>query len=417
MRRHLSAVLFLVVLLAPTACNRGDRKPAERAIAQAWTGPATLKLRAEIQPRSKSVAEVRHGEELDVLQIRRRFVRVRTPEGVVGWTEMRNLLNAEQMQALKRLAKDAARLPSQGAASVYEPLNVHAEPNRPSTSFYQITEGTLVDVVGHKLVPRDNSPPPPAIRIQRAAPPPRKKKRKEPAVPPPPKPAAPAVPKNWLALSKSALPPPPPESPDTIRQKASQPPPAPLEDWSLVRTKDGQAGWVLTRNLMMAIPDEVAQYSEGARISSYFALGDVQDDGQQKHHWLWTTIRDGSKPYQFDSFRVFIYMLRRHRYETAYIERGIEGYYPITVERGATPKFSLILRGPDGKLWRKTWVLEGYNVRKISEEPWNGPAGQVQFGGKQATPGESNADDDADNEDDDPSLLDRLKGVFRREES
>ena len=34
-----------------------------------------------------------------------------------------------------------------------------------------------------------------------------------------------------------------------------------MEDWNLIRTKDGKAGWVLSRMLVMAIPDEVAQYS------------------------------------------------------------------------------------------------------------------------------------------------------------
>ena len=101
-----------------------------------------------------------------------------------------------------------------------------------------------------------------------------------------------------------------------------------LEDWSLVRTKDKRAGWVVTRNLVMAIPDEVAQYSEGARITSYFALADVQDGDQIKHHWLWTTSRDTGRPYDFDSFRIFTYVLRKHRYETAYIERRVEGFYP-----------------------------------------------------------------------------------------
>ncbi|HYO82800.1 MAG TPA: SH3 domain-containing protein [Bryobacteraceae bacterium] len=403
----------LLLLLSLNSCRNGQTR-GERAIAEAWTGPATLKLRAEVQPRSKTVAEVKHGEKLDVLQIRRRFVRVRSPGGVVGWTEMRNLLNAEQMQSLRKLAKDTMKLPSQGAATVYESLNVHSEPSRPSTSFYQINEGMKVEVIGHRLVPRDNTPPPPAIRLQQAAPRPRKKKKRaEPAIPPPPRPPAPAVPKNWVALSKSVLPPPEPESEEVIRKKAAQPPPAPLEDWSLIRTNSGHAGWVLTRNLVMAIPDEVAQYSEGARITSYFPLAEVQDGDQTKHHWLWTTARDGGKPYQFDSFRVFIYMLRRHRYETAYIERGIEGYYPVSVERGAVPKFSLILRDADGRLMRQTWVLEGYNTRKIGEEPYNGPAGQVQLPNTQTTGAAS--PEDEDDEDEQPSILDRLRNALRRE--
>jgi hypothetical protein len=120
--------------------------------------------------------------------------------------------------------------------------------------------------------------------------------------------------------------------------------------------------------LVMAIPDEVAQYAEGARITSYFPLAEVNDEGQIKHHWLWTTRRNDAVPYHFDSFRVFTYVLKRHRYETAYIERNIEGYYPVEVTAGSLPKFSLVLRGADGQLYKKTWVLEGYMTRKVGEE-------------------------------------------------
>ena len=40
----------------------------------------------------------------------------------------------------------------------------------------------------------------------------------------------------------------------------------------------------------MGIPDEVAQYAEGHRIVSYFALGETQDGDQKKTTWLWTTV-------------------------------------------------------------------------------------------------------------------------------
>ena len=73
----------------------------------------------------------------------------------------------------------------------------------------------------------------------------------------------------------------------------------------------------------MAIPDDVAQYAEGHRITSYFALSDVRDGDAVKHNWLWTTIASGDHPYDFDSFRVFTWSLRRHRYETAYIQRNV----------------------------------------------------------------------------------------------
>jgi hypothetical protein len=220
------------------------------------------------------------------------------------------------------------------------------------------------------------------------------------------------LPANWRELSVSNLPPPPPE-PEIPGHKRKSPPKAVIEDWSLVRTPDGHAGWVLTRNLVMAIPDEVAQYSEGARITSYFPLAEVRDGDAIKHHWLWTTLREPGSPYQFDSFRVFIYVPRRHRYETAYIERRVEGFYPVEVTPGATPKFSLIIRDNDGNLRRKFYVLEGYLVRKTGEQPYEMPKDRL------AGPPSGEEPEDRSEEPDEDSgaertFGERLKALFTR---
>jgi hypothetical protein len=289
------------------------------------------------------------------------------------------------MQSLEELGKRSAKLPAQAQATVYGTLNMHVEPYRTATSFYQLNEGTQVAVIGHRTTPKSYVPEN-TNTLEIVKPTLRRpvKKKKEPAYPPPPPPEAPGLPQEWLELSKSRLPeppeppPPPPENPSDKKKKKRKPKPAgpQMEDWTLVRTKDGKSGWVLSRMLVMAIPDEVAQYSEGARITSYFPLAEVNDGGVIKHHWLWTTVRDEGLPYDFQSFRVFTYVVRRHRYETAYIERNIEGFYPVEVKQGATPTFSLILRGDDGKLYKKTWVLEGYLARKISEVPYSPPANE-----------------------------------------
>jgi uncharacterized protein YgiM (DUF1202 family) len=370
-------MLGAVVCLAGLLGGCSNEPPKAPAIGSAFAGPIKLELHEEISPASKVIATAKHGEKLDVLQVRRRFVRVRTPNGRQGWTTSRNLLSQTQMQDLQSLSDRTAKLPAQGEATVYDILNMHPQPSRVSPTFYQIAEGMRVDVLAHKLSPRNAAAPPGNTFDLKKPPPSRaKRKKKEPEVEPPPRPAAPKLPPNWIELSKTIEPEPPPPPPEEaaskkkkrrVRPKPSGPP---MEDWTLVRTKDGKAGWVLSRMLVMAIPDEVAQYSEGARITSYFPLAEVNDDGQIKHHWLWTTIRDNSAPYEYDSFRVFTYVVRRHRYETAYIERGIEGYYPTDVTPGSTPKFSLILREADGKLYKKTWIMEGYMVRKIGEEPY-----------------------------------------------
>lgn len=142
-----------------------------------------------------------------------------------------------------------------------------------------------------------------------------------------------------------------------------------MDDWSLVRTQDGKVGWVLTRPLNMAIPDEVAQYAEGHRITSYFVLGQVRDRDTVKNNWLWTTINKGGEPYEFDSFRVFVWSLKHHRYETAYIERNIVGYYPVQVSTSnSSPSFSVVLEATDGRRYRKTYSFEGFRVRMVNRQ-------------------------------------------------
>ena len=361
-----------------SGCKRQAAK--EPSIGTAFSGPMKLNLRSEISPASQTIATSSHGEKLEILQVRRRFVRVRTPSGQVGWTDSRSLLSNKQMEALAELAKSSTKLPSQGEATVYDALNMHVEPLRSSTSFYQLVEGMRVTVLTHRISPRSQSgSTPPANTLDLNKPEPRvRKRKKEPEYPPPPRPAAPRLPANWVELSKTHLPPPPPPPPEDPAEKLrkkrrakQRPTGPPMEDWTLVRTKDGKAGWVLSRMLVMAIPDEVAQYAEGARITGYFLLGTVTDEGVTKHHWLWTTVRTDGAPYDYDSFRVFTYVVRRHRYETAYIERNIEGFYPTEAKSGTVPRFSLILRDlEDGKLYKKTWIMEGYLTRKIADEPY-----------------------------------------------
>jgi hypothetical protein len=144
-----------------------------------------------------------------------------------------------------------------------------------------------------------------------------------------------------------------------------------MDDWSLVRTPEGKAGWVLTRMLNMAIPDEVAQYAEGHRITSYFALGQDKDGDVVKNNWLWTTITKGLEPYEFDSFRVFVWSHKHHRYETAYIERNVTGHFPVSVtSANGIPSFTLILEDSNGQWQKKTYTFEGYRIHMVRKEPF-----------------------------------------------
>ena len=350
-------LVLLLMLLAMPACRSGE--PRAPVIGEAYAGPATLGLRRDIPLQSPVVATVKHGERLEIVQRRRRFLKVRTPGGAEGWIEDHLLLSSEEIATLKGVERRALTLPSQGLASTYDLLNVHTEPNRLSPSFLQIAAGEKVDVVAHMSAPR--TPPerkpliPPRPRTPSA------RKRTEQKYPLPSLPAPPPPPRNWKELSKT-----PPEVEQALAEKhaASAPP---KEDWSLVRNAKGESGWVLTRRLYMAIPDDVAQYAEGHRITSYFALTDVRDGDVLKHNWLWTTISSGGDhPYDFDSFRVFTWSLRRHRYETAYIQRNVEGYFPVLARPS---EFSVCVVNNAGARVRRTYSFIVTTVRFTGEQP------------------------------------------------
>jgi hypothetical protein len=379
------AFLLVAILTAfLAACSSRSPQPSTGI---AYAGPALLNLRKDLASKSPNVGSAKHGDKLEVLETRRKFVRVRTPQGIEGWTDTNLLLTQQQMDDLHRLAVSVAKLPSQGAATVFDTLNMHAEPSRQSPSFYQIPESGSVEVIGHRVAPR-YPPAAAAAPIRRTnasanAPPKKSKSKSQGNGPAPPMPTPPPPPPDWEQLSRPRA----PQLPGYIEPAARTVSTA-MDDWSLVRLKDAhaangkadanadvKAGWVLSRMLQMSIPDEVAQYAEGHRITAYVALGEVRDKlrDEAKPNWLWTTSSTGQLPYEFDSFRVFVWSAQRHRYETAHIERNVRGYYPVETQDvpGQDEKsFSLVLQDKDGQLYKRTYAFSAFRVRMISKIPY-----------------------------------------------
>ena len=374
MWRSISKVSCLVALLI-IAPGCGDQAKRATVIGEAYVGPALLKIRSDIPLESAPVATAKHGERLQIVQRRRKFLRVRTTSGVEGWTDERQLLGENDMSELKDLAARAAKLPSQGVATTYRDLNVHTQPATGSPSFLRVKEGEKFDVLAQLITPRTDIPRQPLLPPAKKKAPTPKKPKKEPKVPPPPMPAAPPLPPNWLELSQTDL-------DDDDPAPAAEAKPIPSDYWSLVRVPTGQSGWVLTRLISMAIPDEVAQYAEGHRIVSYLPLGSIEDGDVKKPIWLWTTVR-GRQPYDFDGFRVFMWSLKRHRYETAFIARNVRGYLPVLLNsvdyaaaKGATakyPGFSVCLENEDGQRTRREYALLGNVIRFAGERPCQTP--------------------------------------------
>ncbi|MEP6714407.1 MAG: SH3 domain-containing protein [Terriglobia bacterium] len=358
-------IVPVVAAVVTISCGTGNA-PRAPVIGEAYAGPPTLALHAEIDAKSKVVAIVHHGDKLQIISHRRRWYKVRGPKGGEGWTDDRALLDLAQMNRLKTLAKETAGLPSQGVGTTFDTLKVHAEPNRNAISFLEIKEGEKFDLLAHRVLTRGPLP-------KRELIPPRRKAQKTPkkgkalAIPPPPPPRPPGPPKDWVALSKALT-----VAPD------DQLTPAAKDDWSLIRTRDGQGGWVLTSRIYLAIPDEVAQYAEGHRITSYFSLGKITDGDLKKDIWLWTTSVTLGEDHDFDSYRVFVWSLRHHRYETAYIQRREVGYFPVLAKTG---EFSVCLENDAGVRVRKMYTMLGNAVRQAGEKACE-PSFDVAVGGQ-----------------------------------
>ena len=179
---------------------------------------------------------VKHGDRLEILQTRRRFIRVRTPSGAEGWTDERQLLAAGDMDSLRELTAHAAKLPSQGVAATYAPLNIHTQPILSSPSFLQLKENEKFYVLQSIVLPRSDAPRkslmPPVPKRPKG--PPRKEAKRAPAVPPPPMPKPPSPPADWLELSKTM------PKPSNSRPKSSRP--APMAGASSARPPGNPAG-------------------------------------------------------------------------------------------------------------------------------------------------------------------------------
>jgi hypothetical protein len=394
--RRLACVAVLIA--ASLGCSRSNKGSEENQTQLAYIAPASVNVRSQLNQKNSTVAVLHHADRVTILDARRRFVKIRVPNGVEGWTDSQDLLNPGEMRRVLRERDKAKALPSEGVATAYEALNMHLDPSRKSPAFSQIPEGAPVSILARRLTAKNAAPPKAPIIYERPKPPARKQRNRQSKVgsSKPPFPPPPGPPANWRTPwgiedpegSEHDFSEAPKRSKATLPEK-----PPILESWNLVRTKDDRIGWVLSRNLMMSIPDEVAQYAAGKHITSYFELGTVHDDKQgAKHDWLLTTVSD-VQPVDFDAWRVFVWNRRRHRYETSYRQHGLEGYFPVHVEP-AVPSvpgrvFKLITRDDDGTLRLRSYRFDGLLVHLVATENYQSGvstdlSASVQNGAKQS---------------------------------
>jgi SH3-like domain-containing protein len=312
-----SSLLLLAFAALPlTACNRHSK-----ALEMAYVSAPQVVLRDRVAVVFNKNGTVKNGERVQVLEREKRFVRVRTQGGVDGWMEQRYLVSQQVFDGFQKLVQQEQNDPVQAIGTTRNDTNIHLEPGREAEHIFQLNQGAKVSV------------------LKRAT-----TEKILPGTAPTPK-----------ANGKS------PNSPTPI-----------MEDWWLIRDPEQHVGWVLARLIDIDAPLEIAQYAEGQRIVAFFVLNEVADGDKKVPQYLvlLTEPRDGMD-FDFNQARVYTWNVKRHRYETAYRERNLNGVLPGSVTQenfdndGTLPVFVLRVKDDGGNIAERKYKLNTPIVKRV----------------------------------------------------
>lgn len=309
-RKLASAALLTVALSALWGCKWLRPHSAVESVYVASRRP--IYLRDRVAPVSNHTAQVANGERLQVLERIHRFVKVQTVQGAVGWIEEAAVLNQSGYDQFQALAAQHAHDAAVSQAVTRDDVYMHLAPGTRAEHFYLIPANAKVEILARTSIAKPGAQ---AQETQASTP-----------------------------LHKAA----------TGHKKSSDAAAltTPMEDWWLARTASGQTGWLLARRLDVDVPDDIAQYAEGKRMMGAYVLRRVSDPASGQPDGLvpdyvtvLTEYKDGL-PYDFDEVRVFTWDVRHHRYGTAYVERNLAGFFPVTVSQqdfpdGPEPVFTI----------------------------------------------------------------------------
>jgi hypothetical protein len=361
----------MLLLLATSACKKAALTKHEYMYVSA---PETS-LRDRVATMYNKVGTIHNGERVEVVERAKRFIRVRTDQGLEGWVEQRSLVTQDIYDGFQKLAQDASKVAVQGHGTTRAELNMHLTPARDGERLYQLKEGEKVEILKRDTTDKNAPKPKPIAPV------------KTPSKPPEAKPASTQAKaeKAENQIPPAAAPPPPPSVPlektpievaTPENGKQAEPPKSVFEDWYLVRNSAGQVGWVLMRMVDLDVPLDIAQYAEGQRIVGYFVLNTVTEtiDDQQKQEPQYLVLMNQPKdglPYDYNQVRVFTRNRNKHRYETAYRERDMEGFLPVTTghanfeKEGDLPTFTIRKRNAEGQVVEVTYKMNGPIVRRV----------------------------------------------------
>jgi hypothetical protein len=324
LRLAASATLSVFVAIGLGGCSRLRPKPEAQYV---YVTAKQTFLRDRVAAVSNRTATVGNGDKLQVLEHGRRFVRVQTEKGEQGWIDEKVVATQDIFDQFEGLKQQHKADPTVASAVVRDEVYMHAKPGRDTERFYRLAEGEKLKLLMRATLPK---PLPPGTRVAKAAPAP---------------------------VGKGA------------KAVADVPPPPVMEDWWLVRDSKGDTGWLYGRMMDVDAPESIVRYAEGQRVVGAYVLTTVNDpeaEQEDKNIPIYVTAMSPYKAgltYDFDQVRVFTWSLKKHRYETGFRDKNIEGYLPITVKMATDPY---------GKSATATTPAPTFTYRVLSDEA--GPA-------------------------------------------
>jgi len=401
----LSIPVALLVSSGLSGCNRLRPQPKTEIV---YVLAKETYLRDRVAAVSNRVATVQNGDRLELLQHDRRFLQVKTEKGQIGWIEEHAVVNPEVVSGFDELKKAQEHDPVVATGVLRDDGYLHLKPGRDTDRYYLLPESDKLQLLLRASVPKAVGPQASGSSSSIASVYASAEKKaaykvhaaREKAA------ADKAENKNSPALAYKPPPPPPPpegmEKPEPANNTAVNTPPAPaalpppppaMEDWWLVRSSQGRVGWMIARRIDVDVPDEVSQYSESQRMVAAYLLRKVYDpesnfpDKQAPEYVTVLTPYQDGLPYDFNQVRVFTWNLKKHRYETAFRQRNLQGYLPVIVGSQAAdaatadPTFQItqgvgdsVKIDPDTGVIRptsiqlSTYVLQGERVQKVGPQ-------------------------------------------------
>lgn len=336
--RCLFALSFLP-LGGLAGCSRFQPKPAVQYV---YVTAKDTYLRDRVAAVSNRVGQVQNGEKLQVLDHGRHWLKVQTGTGTMGWIQEREVATQAVGEAFEKLAAEHRNDPQVASGATRDVVYLHLQPGRETEHFYLLPENDKLKVLRRATLVKSGVTALTA-RAQRTIP--------------------------QAAGSKPALKPEPGSAAAKAEEaKAADAPPPIYEDWWLVRDAAGHTGWLYGRMMDVDAPDTLTRYAEGQRMVGAYMLSTVYDAEapfSDKNVPIYVTVLgpySSGLPYDFDQVRVFTWSVAKHRYETAFRDKNIEGYLPVSLMK---------LKDPYGKAASAQQEMPGFSYKVL---PADAPA-------------------------------------------